>query len=474
MRFLACSLFSLLFLTSCGLTRMRPGSELDFDSCETWKTPLACCETPPLCPNEAWWEGYGDACLNSLEEQAIANNYDLNIAASRILQARALVGIAFSTRVPQVNLNPSYTREEMLVTLSDFGLGSGYARVEERQVVFPLNFSYEIDFWGKYRNLEAAARERFFASELNAATVYLSLTAEVAAAYFNLRTLDEEVHYLEQAVKVREDFRDINEERLRRGLDCEIDVTRANLDLALAVTELEGAKRLRGLAENTLGLLLGYPACSFCLPAGTLPQKNLCPAPDLPSTLIARRPDIQEKMHAALAALQEIGVAKAEFFPQFSITGALGTASPNFSNLFTWQSRFWAFTVSAFQVVFDGGRLRSNLELKKAKYLENVLDYKKQVTIAFKEVEDALNEIQFRKAETASQEQAVLFSQDTSFLARHQYEAGLINYLLVADAEKTQLNARRLFIRLNGSLYLSSVQLIKALGGGFYNAPCLN
>lgn len=293
------------------------------------------------------------------------------------------------------------------------------------------------------------------------------MTAEIATVYFTLRTIDEEINYLQKAVEVRNDYRAIAIERLQRGLDSEIDVTRANLDLALAESDLEDSKRLRGQMENALGMLLGYPACAFSLKPGLLPKMNLCPSAGLPSTLVARRPDIQEKMHIALSALQGIGVAKAEFFPQFSITGALGFVSPSFDSLFTWQSRFWAFAVNACQVIFDGGRLCNNLELKKAEYLQTLLEYQKQIVLAFKEVEDALNEIQYRRSQLEMQERAVLYSEDTSILARCQYDSGLINYLLVADAEKTQLNTRRMFIRLNGSLYLATVQLIKALGGGF-------
>lgn len=450
---------------------MNPEGEFDYCTCESWKTPLCCEKTSPLSSCEPWWEHYQDPCLNQLECQAIKNNYDLAIAASRILQARAVAGIAFSERLPNANLGFSYTREEALVNLADFGLGSKNVRADQRQLALSLDLCYQIDFWGKFQNLEAAARENFFASEYNRSAVYVSLTADVAALYFTLRTLDEEILYLQKAVQVREDYRDINLERLRCGLDCEIDVTRANLDLALAQTELENAKRLRGQAENAIALILGYPACNFSLEPGLLPIINLCPPPGLPSSLIARRPDIQERMHAALSQLQQIGVAKAEFFPQFSITGALGTISPTLDSLFTWQSRFWAFALNACQVVFDGGRLYSNLALKKAEYLQTILEYQKQVTLAFKEVEDALNEIHYRRNQVTSQEQAVLFSQDTSAIARSQYDSGLINYLLVADAEKTQLEARRMFIRLNGSLYIASVQLIKALGGGFEESP---
>lgn len=440
---------------------MSPGSAFDFCSCDGWKNPVLCTTPMPSC----WWEGYNDPCLNELMQQAIESNYDLAIAAERVLQARALAGISCSRLFPQLHLDPSISRESARAILDDFGLGDKTVRIEQRQYSFPFDLSYEVDLWGKYRNLCGAARKRFFASEYNRLAVYLTMTAETASLYFYLRTLDEEIHYLKQAVAVRTDYRDINVERLKRGIDSEIDVTRANLDLNLAESELEDALRLRGIAENGLALLLGYPACSFSLPSGPFPQCNLCPAPDLPSTLIARRPDIQEKIQQSLAALDEIGAARADFFPQFTLTGSTGLISPYFTDWFSWSSRFYSAIVSATQVLFDGGRLYSNLELKNAEYRERLLSYHKQVTLAFKEVEDALNDMYYRRRQTTAQEQAVLYAQDTSHLARQQYDCGLINYLLVADAEKTQLNTRRNFIRLQGSLFQSSVLLAKALGG---------
>lgn len=466
-------LLLLIVLSSCNLTKMSPQGDLDYCACDSWKNPVACEETCPLSFDRSWWEEYGDLCLNNLEEQAIENNFDLNIAATRVLQARALAGIAFSDRLPHISLDPCYTRQDALMTLSDFGIGSNNVRVEQKQISFPFGVNYEIDFWGKYRNLDHAARERLCASEYNQIAVFVALTADVASFYFQLRTHDEEIRYLEKAVRVREDFRDINVERLKSGLDSEIDVTRAELDLALAVSNLEDAKRLRGLSENAIALLLGYPACAFSLESGSLPCVNLCPPPGLPSTLVTRRPDVQQKMHLALAALDDIGAAKADFFPQFSITGALGSVSPTFGSWFTWQSRFWSLAVCASQVIFDGGRVSSKLDLRKAEYLEHIYDYRKQIATAFTEVEDALNEIQYRQTQVNAQKQAVFYSEDTSHLARNQYDSGLINYLLVADAEKTELNTRRAYIRLHGSLYQASIQLVKALGGGFNSSCCL-
>lgn len=453
----------LALLTSCTWTRVSPGTDLDYCPCPVWKSCLTCKEAFSLHPQ--WWEEYQDSCLNRLERQAIAHNFDLHIAAARVLQARALVGVAISNRLPHIDLNFSYHRESALVTLEDYGLGSKDARTHEQQASLPLEICYELDFWGKYRHLDAAARERFFASEYNRDALFISLTTEVAALYFNLRTLDEEIAYLQQAVQVRVDYRSIQEARLNCGLESELDLSRAKLEVALAESELEDVRRLRVLAENALAILLGESACGFSLEPGHLPCRFLYPPPGLPSTLVAHRPDIQHKMHLALGALEEIGVAKADFFPQFSLTGSLGSVCPSFTSLLSWQSRFWALAVNAFQVIFDGGRLTSQLALKKAEYMEAIWEYQKQIALAFKEVEDALSELHYRQLQVDTLEQAVLFSQDTSLLAHQQYDSGLINYLLVADAEKTQLNTRRMFIRLNGSLHIASVQLIKALGG---------
>lgn len=424
----------LLLLSSCTLNQMNPGTDLDYEFCDHWKgaapNPSDCAVTTN------WWEEYHDFCLNKLEEQALVNNYDLNIAATRVLQARALAGIATSTRFPHANLDVNYTREEALVTLADFGLGSHNVRIEERQIGCLLDLCYEVDLWGKYRNLQKAACEQLCASTYTQAAIIAALTADIAALYFTIRTLDEEIHYLQKALEIREDYLAINVERLQRGLDCEIDVTRAHLDLALARSEYEDTKRLRMQKENALALLLGANPSCFSLEVGLLPPMNIVPPLALPSSLVAKRPDIQERMHFALAALAEIGVARAECFPQFSLSAALGTVSPNLDLLFNWQSRFWALAVNACQALFDGGRRVNTLHLKQADYLQTLLEYQRQIILAFTEVEDALNEMHYRRNQFEAQEQAVLFSQDTALLARCQYESGLINYLQVADAEK--------------------------------------
>ena len=456
-------LLILCLLTSCTWTRVCPGTDLDYCPCPVWKSFLSCKEAFLLHPQ--WWEEYQDPCLNQLEMQAIAHNFDLHIAAARVLQARALVGVAISNRLPHLGLDFSYKRESAFVTLQDYGLGSKNVRTHEQQASLPLDICYEIDFWGKYRHLDAAARERFFASQYNRDALFISLTTEIALLYFNLRTMDDEISYLQEAVQVRVDYRAIHAARLHCGLESELDLTRAKLEVALAESELEDVMRLRSQAENALALLLGQSACDFSLEPGHLPCRSLYPSPGLPSSLVARRPDIQQKMHLALGALEDIGVAKADFFPQFSLTGSVGSVCPSFASLLSWQSRFWALAVNAFQVIFDGGRLKSQLALRKAEYMETILDYQKQITVAFKEVEDALSELHYRQQQVDTLEQAVLFSQDTSLLAHQQYDSGLINYLLVADAEKTQLNTRRMFIRLNGALHSASLQLIKALGG---------
>lgn len=444
---------------------LSTGDDLEVCPPLEWKQTIDQENFEPL--QKRWWTLFEDPLLDHLVDEAIVGNQDLWIACGRILEAKALAGLAFSNRLPRVNLNFSYGKQQKLITLEDFGSGSNNQRVQQGEWRFPFDLQYDLDLWGKYTHENRAACEKLLANQYGYTNLYLQISSEVVLQYLILRTLDEEIRYLEEAVSVRETSRDINQARVDVGLDPEIDLSRASLELAIAQQELEDSKRLRALTENALAILLGVPASSLVIDPGTLPIKNPCPPPGLPSHLLLRRPDIMEKNHLVLASLEKIGVAKADFFPQFSLTGSLGTVSPSLSSWFTWQSRFWAIGYQAAQVIFDAGRLTSQLKEKEALYTQQVAAFQRQVTLAFKEVEDALNEVHFRRTQTEAQEKAVVFATDTAYLARSQFNAGLINFLQVADAEKTELENKQLFIRLNGSQYLASVQLIKALGGGW-------
>jgi len=418
---------------------------------------------------DEWWRQFNDPVLDQLMEEALQSNPDLWVACERIQEARAIEGIAFSDRLPHVNLTPSWNKEGLLfnptqVTGKDIP-NLPLTRVVQETYAFPFNLSYEFDFWGKYCYADKAAQERLIATEFGYLSVVNILTSEVARIYFVLRTQDEEISYLKDVVTIRHLAVDINKKRVAGGLDPEVDLERAKLEVKIAEGNLLNAMRIRQLAENELAVLLGQQASTFCVNPGHLPKALVNVAPDLPSELLLRRPDLNEQYRKIRAYFYDVGVANANFFPAISLTGALGTVSPLLSSWFTWQSRYWAFAFSAIQQIFDGGRLCNEKDLTLARFRKEKGIYQRMVYTAFREVEDALTDIHYRREQFEVQWQAAEHATLTAHLARQQFEGGLINYLQVADAEKTELDVKRRAIQLKGDAFEASVALIKALGG---------
>ncbi len=456
----------LVFLAAACERQISVGCDLDVTVPDEWKIDLEYEEEAQEL-SDSWWTLFNDPILNELEEMALSYNKDLLIACERILEARAQAGIAFSKRLPQLFLFPSYNRSGQLINLSEFSPLAGDQRSVFRSYVMPATLSYEVDFWGKFLHGDRAAKARLVASCWGYWNIMNSLTTEVANLYLTLRTLDEEINFLNESVRVRNDTYEINKARVRAGLDPEIDLSRALLEVARAEQELQDSLRLRQEAENELAQLVGSLASDFSIAHGNLPENNPHFTPDLPASLLLRRPDVWEKSLELKAALEEVGVSIAQFFPEISLSGTLGFLSPQLNRWFTWLGRYWAVDATASQPLFDGGNLIYNWKEKKALYRVAAHSYQKQVEIAFKEVEDAFSAINYRRKEFEAQSLAADAAIDTAYLARQQFNAGLINFLQVADAEKTQLDVEKLAIRLKGSQYLATIFLIRALGGGF-------
>lgn len=455
-------LLALLLLSGCG-RQFSTDCDVTYPVPDEWKTPYDCNE---ICPFEnSWWTCFNDCYLNHLEEQAITFNRDLFIACERIQEAKALACIAFSNRLPHLYLSPSYQKAGQLIETANYTPFASDIRTFPESWSAPFALTYEVDFWGKYQHADQAAKARYLGTRWGYWNVYNTLTSDVATLYLTLRTLDEEIRYLEESVKVRQDAVDVNYARTKAGLDPEIDLSRAQLELARAEQELEDSTRLRALAENGLAILVGQVASCFSVDKGELPDQIPTFSAPLPCTLLLQRPDIWETTQELKARLEEVGVAYAEFFPSFDIGANIGYLSPQFGKWISWMARYWSMAIDANQTLFDGGRLVGNWRARVARYNMAVGLYQRQVEMAFEEVENAFVEIEFRKKQFEAQDRAAFAASDTAHLAHEQFNAGLINYLQVADAEKTELDTERLAIRLKGSRYLAAVQLVKALGG---------
>jgi outer membrane protein, multidrug efflux system len=430
-----------------------------------------------------WWENFHDRTLNALEREAYDNNQDLHLALSRLAQARAQTRLAAADFLPTVNLEPSAVRQRTSNTLpfqrgklvgpNPFGGTTEGDLVLNNQPLsrtynlfrFPFDLNWEIDLFGRVRHEVEAARATVQAGEEDLENLRLSVTANVAANYFNLRALDAEIAVIQTTITTRREALEIAQERLQAGLTSELDVVRAQSDLAGNEANLIAVQRISGDIENALAELLGRTASSFALPGEShLVEPPTIPA-GLPSQLLERRPDVASAERQLAVANARVGVATADFFPRIRLTGAAGFESADLGLLFQAQSRIWQIGPSISAPIFEGGRNAANLAAARARYEEGVANYRKQVLVAFQEVETALNDLRMLAAESGAQGRAVAAAQRGLDLSLQQYGQGAVSYVDVLEAQRTLLADQRAAVQLLGQRSQATVQLIKALGG---------
>lgn len=458
-----------------------------------------------------WWEIFQDPVLNELEEQALNSSYTLWAALERVIEARAQARINFAPLLPGVNFAPSFSRTGSLfqnpfptglggsgqATSNSFSsLGSLISATEttqaanpngtnanaalsnipsafrfvQSQYLVPLTLNYEVDLWCLLHNAYYASVIHAQAVSQAYLSVLLSLTADVASAYFQIRGLDAQQEVLQGNIRVRQHAFDLNSARFKAGLIVYLDVSRAEVELARAHSDSDDVRRLRGLEENLLATLVGVPASVFSVGYNPL----VIPPPviprGLPSELLCRRPDIAEAERNLASSYREIGVAYAKFFPSLNLNASLGFESPFAHQLFSWQSRFWQMGWNIMQTVFDAGRNEANLEYYKARFRENMANYQQTALQAFKDVEDALVNLRGYANQAKDLAIAVRAANLTLELSQMRYNRGLTNYLDVVDAERQLLETEQNSVIVLGNRYVSTVMLIRALGGGW--GPC--
>src|SRR5258707_9475930 len=337
------------------------------------------------------------------------------------------------------------------------------------------NASYEVDLFGRVSDSVKASAAQAEQSEALFRSVRLALQADVAQSYFNLRELDAELDVYNRAVALRGQALNLVQRRFDEGEISELDVRRAQSELATARSEAMTAERLRAVSEHSLAVLLGKIVADFSVERDPLVSVDIRVPPGLPSSMLERRPDVAAAERAMAAANSRIGVAKSAFFPSLNITGSGGFESATLGDLFNWSSRTFLlgpFAGTALSMpIFDGGRRKGNLANARAIYEEDVANYRQQVLVAFQEVEDNLSDLRILHDQTRTQAEAVSASDRAAQLSRSQYTEGAVNYLSVIDAERTVLQSQRTAVQLAGVQATSAVKLIRALGGGFGDLP---
>jgi multidrug efflux system outer membrane protein len=407
-----------------------------------------------------WWQVFQDPQLQDLIGTALKQNYDLRIATERINAARAQVAITRSSLFPQVQSNGNFT-----------GGNQQSFPLKANILALTADASFQLDFFGRLRRATEAARAQLLATEEGQRTVTLTLVSEVASAYFALLQLDLELQITKDTVATQQGSVKLTSLRLDHGVATKLDVLQAQQVLDTANAQIPDLERQIGQQEDTLSTLLGnYPGA---VPRGMkLPDQPIPPEvpAGLPSSLLERRPDIRQAEQVLIAANAEIGVAKASFFPQISLTGSGGGAfgrSSSFSSLMSSQNRLWSYGADASQPIFTGGALRGNLHFAQSEHEQALLAYKEAIQHAFGDVSDALIGYQKLHAVRVQQQQVVADLAESVRLSIMRYRGGTTTYLEVLDGQRSLFSAELTLAQARGNEQQSLVQLYRALGGGW-------
>jgi multidrug efflux system outer membrane protein len=411
--------------------------------------------------DEKWWTVYQDPELQQLIRTALAQNYDVRIAASRVLQAQAALGITRADQFPTVSAGAAGSNLRIPTTKQ-------LPSADTSSIGTSLSFAWELDFWGKFRRATEAARANLLATEWGQRAVMTSLVSNVAASYFQLRELDLEMEISKQTLSTRQESLRLVKVRAEGGVTSMMDVRQSEQLVYGAAASIPDLERRIEQQENFISILLGKNPGPIVrgrpLVANSIPPT--VPA-GLPSALLERRPDIQAAEQLLVAANARIGVAKAAYFPQIVLTGAGGFQSSALTSLFSGPAGFWNAGAQLTQPLFAGGRIKSGVQLSKAQQLEAELFYKQTTQQAFRDISDSL--IAYIKNQEFRQQQDLLTkaAEDAARLSQVRYRGGATSYLEVLDSDTRYFSAQLGLAQADLNERLALVQVYNALGGGW-------
>jgi NodT family efflux transporter outer membrane factor (OMF) lipoprotein len=416
-------------------------------------------------PRGQWWELFGDPDLHALEEQVAAANQNLKIAEARLREARAQVKFNRAALFPTISTSfgPNVLRESSNQPFRSQGLSTG----SSGDLLFSLDMSYEVDLWGRVRRTVAAARQEAQATAADLETARLSLQAELAMDYFELRAADAQKQLLDETVKAFEAALRLTTNRFEGGASPRSDVAQAQTQLDTTRAQATDVTVQRAQLEHAIAILIGKPPAEFGLPARPLDTRPPDIPAGLPSQLLERRPDIAAAERRVAEANEQIGIAKAAYYPTFVLNASVGFEGTSFGNLLNASSLLWAVGASITQTIFDGGRRRATSDAARAAYDATVAGYRQTTLTAFQQVEDNLAALRILEQEAEQQRRAVESAQLSLQLSTNRYRGGVDNYLQVITAQTTTLSNQRTEIDILRRRIDASVLLVKALGGGW-------
>lgn len=444
---------------------------------DAWKTEPPWEEAAPkdAIPKGTWWQVFHDASLDGYEQQLLQANQSLEAARGRLNQARSLARVATADYFPQLATDPSAVRERGSGNRPLNGASPAVINGVPQPVLpytqnvytIPFSLSYEPDLFGRVRRNVEAANASLQSTAADLGNVQLVLTAELAADYFTLRELDAEYKVVNESVEVQRKGLDLVNKRHDGGIASGLEVAQQATLLDSTISQLSLVQQSRAQYEHAIAVLVGQSASSFSIPVVPL-HATPPPVPlGVPSDVLERRPDIATSERQVAYQNAQIGIARSAFYPHVTLSGAGGLQSADITTLFNAPSLFWSLGADALQPIFQGGRNRANLAAARAAYDQSVANYRQSVLTAFQEVEDGISNLSTLSRALSTQGAAVEDARRALDIANNRYIGGVTSYLDVITAQTTLLSSERLETQLLGQQMVSSVYLVKALGGGW-------
>ena len=454
---------SVLLACAAAPEYQRPALDLPL----AWKieAPWRLGQPNDLASKGDWWRVFGDATLDALQQQALRNSPTLALAQARLLQARATLAATSASALPQLGLGERVSRQKISANRPLSNYASQNFSTVQNELSVAMTVNYELDLAGRVEQSIAGAQASAAQAVAELENTRLLLSADLAANYFNLREIDAELDVLDRATGLQRRALELVGARRELGAASGLEVAQQQALLETTLVQLELLRRQRGQFEHAIATLTGAAAPQFSL-APERRQQLAPPVPlGLPSELLQRRPDIAAAERAMAAANAQIGVANAAFYPSITLGSSLGVDSRDLASLFDAPSLLWSLGVSATQSLFDGGRLRANLEFSRAGYDATAANYRRVVLLAMQEVEDGITGLTALRRASLQAATARAAAQRVLDMTTARYEGGLSPYLELVTAQQALLVSERQSVQLLGQELVTTVFLIKALGG---------
>jgi multidrug efflux system outer membrane protein len=414
-----------------------------------------------------WWSVFRDDDLSALEKQALEANQTIKVAAARLEQARASAAVQIATLFPALATAPNAQRQRLSGNRPTSSNFPSTGPVSQTNITLPFTVGYEVDLFGRRRRSIEAAQASYQASAADLENVRLVITAELAGDYFTLRQLDTELGILHRTVETLERGLQLVDQRHKGGVASGLDVAQEETLLNTTRTQAILLLQQRKQFEDAIAVLIGKPAPDFHLARKELNAEPPALDAGLPSDLLERRPDIAEAERQMAIANAQIGIAQAAYYPSLNLFGNGGWQAADIAKLLNVQSTFWAVGANVAESIFTGGSRRAQVQFAKAGYNASVASYRDTVLNAFREAQDDVTGLTVLDQAKQSQQQAVDAARRTLDIANSRYQGGLVSYLDVVNAQQNLLNNEQELAVIQGQKLVTSVLLVKALGGGW-------